>query len=656
MGTGARTLNEMWQNSAREFAARQAICIRRSVAVTAPDGRLSDEVAFRPVTYRDLAEYVESFGRGLIEIGLDERQPVALLSENCLQWLVCDLAVLANRAFDVPRGSSFPSDEVRFILTHSEARVVAVQDADELERLQQLRPQLPTVQSVVVLDETFRDSNPDAGVYSFDDIMRLGRDAPAATARELGRRRERTGPDDLATLMYTSGTTGDPKGIPLTHANIMHNVGCLPAMLHVDCRDRFLSFLPIWHVLERTTEYAALCAGASTWYTTGMTLARDLGTVRPTCLVSVPYVWKLLHDGVIATIKRSGREKLFSALLAHSEKVLAARRRREHRQYVLGGRQGEHQTTSVLDWLGHWLGDMLVYRKVRRRLGGCLRAGVSGGGALPEYLDDFFEIMGVVLLEGYGLTETAPVLCVRTPDHRIPYTVGKPLPGTALRIRDENGNDVDDGQTGIVWAHGPQIMAGYFKNPEETARVMEDDNAGRRWFNTGDLGCRTQTGDISITGRVKDTIVLFGGENVEPGRIEAALLRSDHIDQVMVCGQDQEYLTALIVPNPGRLRDTCSALGLDVATHTPAKLARNDDIHDAYMEVVSDCIAPETGFREIELIHNLTFVPPFAPADDTLTLTRKLKRHTIRKRDRAAIRSMYPRYNSAGSVKGGNGP
>jgi long-chain acyl-CoA synthetase len=433
----------------------------------------------------------------------------------------------------------------------------------------------------------------------------------------------------------------------------MHNVETIPALLHMDSHHRLLSVLPVWHILERTSEYLALCVGASIWYTTRLTFARDLGMVAPTHVVSVPRIWVLLYDGVMASIRQQGKEALFSKLYGHSLKVIAARRYRQRRQYLVAGEEPTRCPVSLIDRLCHKAADRLIYRKIRARLGPNFEASISGGGSLPEYIDDFFEAIGVTLLEGYGLTETSPVLCVRTFEHRIPYTVGRPLPGTEIRILDEAEQPVEDGKQGIVWVCGPQVMDGYRKNPEETAKVMRRHADGRTWFNTGDLGRRTRDGDISITGRVKDTIVLLGGENVEPGRIESTLMRSDRISQVMVCGQDQEYLTALIVPDEDKLRETCEAVGIDFDARTLPELLKDDTIHKVYMDDICDRISEATGFREVELIHDLAFVRPFVSEDGTLTQTLKVKRRSVRERDAETIKAMYPRYREAGHIKGG---
>ncbi len=648
-----RTLNEMWVHACDAFATQNAVYLRQSRSVRNAEGKITEEVAYFPLTYSDLDFRVQTFGRGLIEVGLMEHEAVGLISENSLRWLVCDLAVLGNRAFDVPRGVSFPAEEILYILQHSEAKIVVVETEKELDQVCSLRAELPKMESIIVLDKAFTKSNRAERIYTFDDIIELGFESPPETQEIFLRRRQVTMPDDVATVMYTSGTTGTPKGIPLTHNNIMHNVKTIPSLLHMHAGDKFLSLLPVWHILERTSEYLALRAGASIWYTTRLTFARDLGTVSPTHVVSVPRIWVLLYDGVMASLRQKGKSALFAKLYAHSLKVVAARRYRQRRQYLLIGEEPVKKTASVRDHILHRVADLLIYRKIRGRLGTAFAAGISGGGALPEYIDDFFEALGVTLLEGYGLTETSPVLCVRTFEHRIPYTVGRPLPETEIKILDEEEKPVTGSEQGVVWVSGPQVMEGYRKNPEETAKVMRRDDDGRLWFNTGDLGRRTRDGDISIVGRVKDTIVLLGGENVEPARIESAMTLSELVDQVMVCGQDQEFLTALVVPNTDKLKEICESEGIDFDARTLPELLKHEAVHKVYMDDICSRVAESTGFREVELIHDLAFVRPFVPDDGTLTQTLKVKRRKVQARDSQSIKAMYPRYREAGHIKGG---
>ena len=645
------TINEMWLNSVAAYQDKNAFCARNSEAVESADHKIDETITYFHMTYSQMESLVTALGVGLIEIGLKEKDAVGIISENCTRWMICDLAILGNRAYDVPRGTASTIEEIKYILEHSEAGIAILENENELARVLKIKKQLPKLRSIIVLDEGYKNLKDGQDIYSFDDLIEIGKKASSQKQELFCNRRRQTLASDLATLIFTSGTTGTPKGIPLSHGNIMHNVEVLPFMLNLNSLDKFLSVLPIWHIFERTVEYVAIRIGASNWYTTSLTILKDLAVVKPTWMACVPRIWISVYNGVMKNIQRRGKGKLFKKFFEHSLKVIAARRYKQRRQYVLCGEQTKKMKASWIDSLFHRIGDLLIYSKVRMKLGPNFIAGISGGGSLPEYIDDFFEVIGVKLLDGYGLTETSPVLCLRTLDNLMPYTVGKPLPDTGIKIVDDSGAEIKNSEKGVIWVCGPQVMKGYYKNPEETEKVMKKDTESRMWFNTGDLGRRTKHKDITILGRVKDTIVLISGENVEPVKIERALLKSEYVDQVMVCGQDQEYLTALIVPNEKLLETECKKLKIQFDKDTILNLLKNKRIKDLFTGIINKSICESTGFGEIEFIHNIAFVKPFTPSDDTLTNSLKIKRHKVQEREHQTIKNMYPNYNESGKVK-----
>lgn len=643
------TINEMWLNSVARHGDFAAVANRSSRAIERRDGRIDEQLQFDPVSFRKLGDLVSTFGHGLIELGLQEKEGVALVAENSMRWLISDLAVLANRAFDVPRGCSSTDKELLYILGHSKVRFAILDNGEQLARVRGLQPELPGLETLIVLDDTFEkpDSLANCNIYPFDEVLALGdrllQKQEHANETLLAERCRATTESDIATLMYTSGTTGKPKGTPLTHGNIMHNVSVLPSILRME-KGRILSVLPIWHVFERIVEYVCLKAGITIHYSTPLSMIKDLAVVKPGFLAGVPRLWMAIYNNIMSNIRNEGREKLFRKIYAHSQQVIAARRYRNNRQYLIGEQNPNPVKASLRDKLYFLLGEVMVYRNIRKRFGHGFLAGISGGGALPGYVDDFFEIVGITILEGYGLTETSPVLTVRTFDHRIPYTCGIPLPRTEIQIRNDQGTVVTDGQKGIVWVRGPQVMSGYYLDPEESSKVLEHKNGHRPWFNTGDLGVLTDQGDLAIIGRAKDTIVLNNGENIEPGPIEKALVFSPYIEQVMVCGQDQEFLTALVVPEKKILEDLCVSKGIDMDGDEIASYIQNPEIKSFYGFIINATISPETGFKDVERIVDFSFTTPFSIEDDTLTQTLKIKRHRVFDRDESLIRSMYPLY------------
>lgn len=649
------TINQMWENSVRLHGNQKVVCERISRSVTSTEGKISEEAEFVPTTYAELDELIIAAGTGLLEVGLNEQEPVACIAENSKRWLICDQAVLGNRAFNVPRGITSTDEELIYILKHAETRFVIVESEKELQRVESFRRKIPKVKTILIMDENFVGEDTSRRIYSLDSLIQLGRKAPPEKREAFLRRRREALPGDTATLMYTSGTSGTPKGIPLIHSNLMHNVETIPALLPIDENSKFLSILPVWHIFERTVEYVVLRDGASLWYTNRFTILKDLELVNPHYMASVPRIWITVYNGVMANIRHAGKEEVFRKFYSHSLKVMAHRRWKEKRQFLLTDEEETPSRASLGDRFFHFLAKVLIYRKVTKKLGKDFIAGISGGGSLPEYIDDFFEAIGVTLLEGYGLTETSPVLCMRTFDHRIPYTIGRPLPETQVRIRDIEGRLVEGSDIGSLWVHGHQVMTGYYRNEEETKKTMETDSQGRSWFNTGDLGRWTRYGDISLVGRMKNTIVLLGGENIEPARIEMKIQASDFVSQVMVCGQDQEYLTALIVPEQEMLKAECERLAIEFSEDRIPEIGRNPRIKQIYMDILEASISEKNGFKEIETIHNMAFCSPFTPEDDTLTQTLKIKRRQVEARDGEIIRSLYPRYNEGSRIKGRRG-
>lgn len=640
-----KNLNEMWLHSCHTNSSKIALGVRHSSTVKDAEGKITEESFFKTFTYLDIEKEVQALGAGLGAIGVKEQDSIVVIAENSMEWLIADLAVHGNRAYNVPRGITSTTDELTYILTHSEAKIAFVQDERELQRMKKLRDELPLLETIIVLSREYTQSEVDNGIYSFEQIMEKGVSPEALSL--FKKRRSETAPDDIATLIYTSGTTGVPKGIPLTHANLMHNIINTPPLGNFNSSDKFLSILPIWHIFERSFEYMELSVGASIWYTSKLTLLKDLQEVKPSFMASVPRIWLSVYNGVITSLKNKGKLQLFEKMFVHSLKVVKAKRYKEGRQYLLIGETPRKEKASLLDHIYHGIANKLIYSKIRAKVGGAFKAGISGGGSLPGYIDDFFEVIGVALLEGYGLTETSPILTARTFEHRIPYTAGQPLEGTTLRILDEDGKEITDSGKGIIWANGPQVMKGYYKNEEETQRVMTVDSDGRRWFNTGDIGRRTADGDIAIIGRDKDTIVLLGGENIEPEPLERQLLSSSYLDQVMVCGQDQEFLTVLIVPNQDALKDMCTQADVPFLKEDIAETCRHEKIRKQLEAEIAEIISEENGFKDIEQIHNFCCTEPFSPDDNTLTQTFKVKRFNVQIRDYERIKSMYPHYNES---------
>jgi len=564
-----------------------------------------------PITFARLADDIDSLSSALLDLGICRGDRIGVIAENRYEWLLVDQACANIGAVDVPRGTDTSLVELQFILRHSGCRIVFV-DNDRIAReLQTRAADLPALETIVVM----QDRTELAGARSLGDLQRSGAAAKAAPRLQVAR--EAVQADDLLTIVYTSGTTADPKGVMLTHNNVLANVRAVAQVLEITCEDSFLSVLPAWHMYERIMDYLALATGAQLVYTERRRIKEDLLAVRPTVFAAVPRIWEVLHDGIIGyALKTKG---LRGTLLRHSLRLA--------RSVGSGNAQLAHR-------LLHGVARLLVLRKVLARFGGRLRLCVSGGGSLPRHVDETLLGMGLPLLNGYGLTETSPVASVRLPSHNEPRHIGPPLPHTKIEPRHTDGRPCTVGETGILWIQGPQVMRGYYENPKKTAEVLTQDG----WFNSGDLGHVDARGNVWITGRAKDTIVLAGGENVEPEPIETLIKTSPFVEQAVCLGQDQKGLGALLVPMAEALEHRVPRCDWDV---------RNGEIHgkavlDLLRTELDRLIVRQNGCRPCDRVMAMrVLAEPMTPDNGLLTQTLKVRRHVVALRFQPIIESMW---------------
>lgn len=586
-----------------------------------------------PVSYRDLEQRFLACAASLVELGLKKGDRVALYADNSSRWLVVDLACLRLGAVDVPRGCDTTPGEMELILSHSGSRVLFLQKARDLSWAVEIRSKLPDLEHLVLMDPSFAEEDPDRGVHSLATLLARGVAGAAAV-------RERPGPerDDLATIVYTSGTTGDPKGVMLTHGNILHNVESFPSRILVVPEDSYLSLLPSWHMFERTVEYCVLSAGASIIYTDARRLRTDLRDVAPTLLAGVPRVWEILEQGVRGALHTRGAmaRAVFGAGLGIGSRYRRARRR-VHGQ--LSSRASEKVAAALsLCFLApaHSVVDRLLFRKIRQETGGRLRAAISGGGALSTDVEEFFDTIGITLLNGYGLTETAPIISLRGLDQNVLGTIGLPLPGTEIRIEGEDGIPTRKGEVGVLLVRGPQVMKGYYREAETTRQVLTPEG----WLNTGDLCCVSPGGHLVFSGRSKDVIVLSTGENVNPGPIEKALERSPFITRAVVVGQDRPRLGVLIEPDLAAVQEWAKRSGIPSAAGRD--LMTDPRLQTLLEKEVGSLCHLARGFRSCEVVRRLRILPePLSVERGTLTPTQKIRRLKVRELYGDLIDSMY---------------
>jgi len=565
--------------------------------------------ADRVLTCGDVLAQAARVADALHELGVRRGEPVLLLSENRERWLLCDLALLALGSPDVPRGAEAPADEVAYIAEKVGARVAIVERPELLGRI----AGAARIEVTVLLTGTAPRA------LSFEELLAKAR--PGAEERFAARVAERSA-DEVASIVFTSGTTGRPKGVVLTQANLAANLTQVLAVIgYLHEGGTLLSILPPWHMFERMVEYALLTLGLSIVYSDRRHFGKDFAARAPAVVGAVPRLWMMILEGVRAKVAAAPPRK---RRLVEFALELGARRARRRRFPGTPFSLRDALLAPVDRLLRKVVLSKIVHALGAQRLSEGLA--ISGGGTLPDHVDLFFASLGIDLTNGWGLTETAPVLTLRTPGHNVEGTVGRPLAGTEVVARDaETSAPLAAGRRGILHARGPQVMRGYLDDPAATAAVLSPDG----WFNTGDLGHVTADGDVVITGRAKDTIVLLSGENVEPEPIENALTSSPLIEQAVVVGQDEKHLAALIVPRGA------GGAGEPVAS-APVERAAQLRLE------IDERVCVRKGFRAHERIVRFRVLEaPLTVESGLLSQTLKVKRAVVQERFAAEIRALF---------------
>jgi long-chain acyl-CoA synthetase len=627
-----QALPEIWPIAAQKFGS--------VIALNDPHGEPKLQL-----TYTELAQQIQQFAAALQTLGIQPEEKVALFSDNQPRWMIADQGIMTAGAIDAVRGSGADKEELAYILTHSDSVALIAQDQATLNKIASSLGE-PNLRFIALLsDETPKLpalASTSTKLLSFSDIMALGVGKPLTPVHHS---REK-----IATLMYTSGTSGMPKGVMLTQNNLLSQIAGACSVVRVQSGNKVLSILPIWHCYERTFEYFTLSQGCTQIYTNIRYVKKDLKDFQPSYMVGVPRLWESIYEGVQKQFREQpeSKQKLVAFFLAQSQKYIQAKR-------VLEGLDLNQLMHSPLEklvatlslavlWPLHKLGDALVYKKIREATGGNITYIVSGGGSIADHLEDFYEIVGVPILGGYGLTETSPITHVRRPWRNLRGADGQALPGTeTLIVNLDTRQSVPIGQQGLVLLRGAQIMKGYYKNPEATAKAIDPDG----WFDSGDLGYLTQWGDLIITGRAKDTIVLTNGENIEPQPIEDVCLRSAYIDQIMLVGQDQKVLGALIVPNFEALAQWAATQGASLAMPGEPIAAGaftfdSQPIQDLFKQELAREVKNRPGYRPDDRIGPFTLLSESFTIDNgMLTQTLKIRRPVVSERYRDMINAMF---------------
>lgn len=617
----ADNLADLYQKAANRFESLPAFATRENA------------LQWKPVSFRELCNQGLDLATGLIDLGVEARDHVGLFGDNRFEWILSDYAVQFCGAADVPRGRDVSDNELEYIVNHAGIEVCFVETEVLQNRLLLLKQRLPGLREIIVLDPKAQVKE---GVRKLKDILNTGARLRSEGDTRVFGRIKGIRPDDLFTLIYTSGTTGRPKGVMLTHANMISQTINLPGIHNPN--DRTLSVLPVWHVFERVIEMYTISFGGCTYYSSIQTLGTDMINVEPTFMASAPRLWEKIHEKIWKGVKSSHpvRQVLFhiayflSRQYKVSESFLNKRfleiRKKPWWELMFLFPFHLVRWLIVLPWYGFF--NAAVLERIRLSAGGSLAATISGGGALPIHIDRFFNYVGIPVLEGYGLTETSPVISVRPKLNLVVGTVGPPIKDTQVRILDVETGQVlfpnkdlpREGRSmrGEIQVRGPQVMAGYYKDEEQTKNAFQDG-----WFRTGDLGMMTHNDCLKILGRSKATIVLSSGENVEPEPIEMRLQQSQYIDQCMVVGQDQKSPGVLIVP-------VLEAFRLN--GKQPASLedlVQNKEAVQIIRQEIRRLISISSGFKNYELIRDFRLLNRSFRVGHELTNLFKVKRHVV---------------------------
>ena len=567
----------------------------------------------RDGTWRDISSgevrgAVEALSMGLRSLGLAPGDRVAILSENRPEWVYADLGTLCAGGVVVPVYPTLTAPQVHSLLNDSEARVAVVSTAAQAQKLAGARDRLPRLEQVVSVD-----GPPLPGTLGLDELLARGRQALAADPGAVRSRAGEARPDDVATIIYTSGTTGEPKGVMLTHGNLASNVEAAARVFELTAADVALSFLPLCHVFERMAGYyLMLSRGVTVAFAENVEqVPANMLEVRPTVMCSVPRLYEKMYARIHEKVAADPplRRRLFAWAVGVGREL--ARRQRARSQ------------PGPLLRLQGLVADRLVFSRIRARTGGRLRIFVSGGAPLGREIAEFFGAVNVLILEGYGLTETSPVITVTRPDDLRPGTVGKPVHGVEVHIAPD----------GEILTRGPHVMKGYFRKPEATAEVLDADG----WFHTGDIGVLDEEGNLVITDRKKDIIVTSGGKNIAPQPIENAVKANPLVAEVVMVGNGRHFPAALVVPSfPGL---TAWAAERGIASGDRGELVRHPEVMALYQGVVEEAGRDLAQFERIKRIALLDRELTLEAGE--LTPTLKVRRRVVEQRFKDLIDRMY---------------
>lgn len=561
---------------------------------------------YTPISTEEFEKQVKHFALGLRDLDHKASDKLIILSENRPEWVMTDLANLCVGCVTVPIYTSLVPEQIKYIIDNSDARVVVFSDKEMWEKIKAVKSDLVKVDHYI----TYQTNGPE-GVLTFAEVQKRGEKLAKEQPDLFAELALKVRPDDVASIIYTSGTTGVPKGVMLMHSNFVSNVQSVTTIIEFTEKDTVLSFLPLSHVLERMVTFAYLYKGCSIGYAESIeTVGENLLEIHPQIMVSVPRVFEKIYAKVMDNVLASSslKRKIF---------FWAAQVGREYGKRKLLG-----QPVSGSFQFKKNLAHKLVFSKIIEKTGGRVRFFVSGGAPLSKDIAEFFYAMGLVVLEGYGLTETSPVIAVNTLESPRFGSVGKPIPGVEVRIAED----------GEILTKGPHVMKGYYKMEAETQEAIMDG-----WFHTGDIGHLDDQGYLTITDRKKDIIVTTGGKNVAPQPIENILKTNPYISNAVILGDKRKFISALIVPNFEKLEEYAKANNINYSDFS--ELVKNETVLN-FMESEINRTTP--GLASYEKVKKVALLDrEFEIEKGEITPTLKVKRNIIEQKYGSIIDGIY---------------
>ncbi len=593
------TIPEMFDRITSRFADEQRPMLMHKV-----DG------AYKGITYQEYRRNVELFGMGLASLGLKKGDKVGIIAENRPEWIVADMAIVCLGAVDVPIYPTLTPKQVEFIFNDAQVKIAIVSNMFQLNKVLKIKNDVKTLERCIIMTE--KGAIEDKDVLAFSKVYALGTEFEKSNPGFFRESMAKPKPEDLLTIIYTSGTTGNPKGVMLTHDNLVSNIIASADAIPFGPSDVLLSFLPLCHSFERMAGYyTAMSTGAQVAYAESIETVRDnLVEVKPTIVTTVPRLFERIRGRMLKQVDNSPpiRQKIFYWAVGVGGEYAAAKKR---------GRVGAGLA------LKHAIASKLVFSKLQARTGGRIRFFVSGGAALSKDLGEFFEAVGIQIIEGYGLTETSPVLTVnRLNDFKF-GTVGKPIERVEIKIAED----------GEILARGPCIMKGYYNSPKATEEVIDKQG----WFHTGDVGMFDKEGHLMITDRKKHLFVSSGGKNIAPQPIENLFLQSKYIDQFVLIGDGRMFCTALIVPEFDTLKDYANSAGVGFSNES--ELISKDTIRKLFHQEIEKL---QKDLSHFERVRRFELLPQALTVENgEITPTQKVKRKVVEQKYAPIIEKMY---------------